>query len=180
MIRSSKFILVVALAVASVPVLASAGQRHHGTGHHDGSHHGAKRHGAGHHGGHRMGGHGGGVQFLLDHLDLSDEQQEQARSLVEAQREATEALRQAHRDARREVHEQIHAEVFDEAAIRQASEAAAAAEEDLAVTRGRLFQDLRQILTAEQLGELESLRQRLEEHREHRRSAHRDSEDTED
>lgn len=114
-----------------------------------------------------MGGHGPGLHGLME-LDLEEDQREQIRGLFSAHRDSTESLREAHRQAQKAVAQQIHAEVLDETAIRQASEAAGTVEADLAVERAKLLQDLRKILTAEQLAELETLREQRGERREHR------------
>ena len=51
----------------------------------------------------------------------------------------------------------IHAEVLDEVSIREAAAAVAEFEADLAVARAEFLQELRQILTADQLTELHRL-----------------------
>lgn len=150
-----------AFAATMAPILASAGPNHGGR----------------HLRGPGPGGHGPALHGLMHRLDLSEEQQAQAEELISSHRNQMEALHQAQRDAKRAVAEQIHAEVFDEIAIRQATESAASVEADLAVARAQLFHELRKILNAEQLAELESLREsrreRREEWRERRGRHHR-------
>ncbi len=109
---------------------------------------------------------GGGRGFMdghrLEHLalrlELSDGQREELREAFKARFEAGAEVRQGLFDARRALQEQIHTASFDEAAIRQAAGALAALEADMAVERARQAQKMRQILTPEQLAELEEMR----------------------
>lgn len=128
--------------------------------------------GRGDHGRHGMrGGHGhaGMGHHGLRQLDLSEEQREQIHRLMEARRGEGEAARQQLHEAREALAQQVHAETLDEAGIRAASRAVAALEEEQAVQRARLFQEVRKVLTPEQLAQWETLQQeRMERREEHR------------
>ena len=58
---------------------------------------------------------------------------------------------------------QIHAETIDEAAIRKAAGVVAVLEADQAVNRAKLFQEIRGILTPEQLQKFEQMREERRE-----------------
>ena len=123
--------------------------------------------------GHGRGGGPGGPGLMdghrLEHLalrlELSDGQREELRQAFADRFEAGAETRRALFEARRALGEQIHADSFDEAAIRQAAAAVAALEADMAVERARGAQQLRQILTPEQLAELEQMRDERGERR---------------
>ncbi|MCB1036605.1 MAG: Spy/CpxP family protein refolding chaperone [Acidobacteria bacterium] len=120
--------------------------------------------GFGHHGRH------GGPGFPgLRGLDLSEAQRTQIHEIFSAQREQGEAAREQLHQARQALADQIHAETFDEVAIRQAAQQVSALEENQAVERARLFQQIRQILTPEQLQQLETMKQDRREWRQERR-----------
>lgn len=97
----------------------------------------------------------GGPMFerIAERLELTSEQQEQIEALLEEYRPGFEEHRDLMQSARETLHDQIHADTFDEGAIRQAASEVAALEADFAVTQALIGQDLRQILTPEQLAE---------------------------
>lgn len=113
------------------------------------------------------GGGPGGPAFMdghrLEHLalrlELSDGQREQLKEMLAARFDAGFEAHRTMFEARRELQERIHAETFDEAAVREAAAAVAALEADAAVARARVVQELRRILTPEQLAELEEMRE---------------------
>ncbi len=110
--------------------------------------------------------HGSPALRGLHQLDLSEEQRQQLHELRATQREEGQAAHQQLREARVTLAQSIHSEAFDETTVRTASQQVAALEEDQAVERALAFQEVRKILTAEQLEELATLRQeRGEGHR---------------
>ena len=128
------------LLAGAMPALAQP--REHGPG---------RGHGPGFMDGHRL-------EHLALRLELSDAQREELRAAFEARFEAGAAAREELRAARQALDEQIHAASFDEGAIREAAGALAALEVDMAVERARQAQKMREILTPEQLAELEEMR----------------------
>lgn len=110
----------------------------------------------------RGGGHGFMDGHRLEHLalrlELSDGQREALKELFTDRFEAGFEARQGMFEARKALHDQIHADTFDEAAVREAAEAVAALEVERAVERAQQVQKMRQILTPEQLAELEEMR----------------------
>ena len=129
-------ICVLALLVASVPALAQPRGGGRGPGMMDG---------------HRL-------EHLALRLELSDGQREALKELFSARFEAGFEARQGMFEARRALHDQIHADIYDEAAVRKAAEAVAALEVERAVERAQQAQKMRQILTPEQIAELEEMR----------------------
>ena len=104
----------------------------------------------------RHGEHGPGsergalLHRILQRLDLTQEQKEAIHEAMGNLREETKGVHEQVREARREVGRQIHADFYDEAAIRQAATDLSVLEVELAVARGRMFQELRKNLTPEQ------------------------------
>ena len=112
-------------------------------------------------------------EMMLDHmterLDLSDQQRQGLAAVFAAHRESVRAEDEKMFAARKTLGDQIHSETFDEVAIRKAAAAVASLEADRAVERGRLFQQIRGILTPEQLKEFEEMREHRRERMEQRR-----------
>jgi Spy/CpxP family protein refolding chaperone len=113
--------------------------------------HGHRGHGPGGMDGHRL-------EHLALRLELSDGQREELEASFKSRFEAGAEARRALFEARRALADQVRAEIFDEAAIREAAGVLAALEADAAVTRAKHAQQLRQILTPEQLAELKEMR----------------------
>ncbi len=109
------------------------------------------------------GGRGFGDGHRLEHLalrlELSDGQRQELKQALSERFEAGAEARRGLFEARQALREKIHADSFDEAAIREAAAAIAALAADMAVERGRQAQELRRILTPEQLAELEQMRE---------------------
>ena len=121
--------------------------------------------GHGPHGGGRGAMDGHRLEHLALRLELSDGQREALREAFRDRFEGGAEARRALFEARRALAERVHAETFDEAAIREAAGVVAALESDAAVERARQAQKLRQILTPEQLAELEEMRGERRGHR---------------
>lgn len=99
----------------------------------------------------------------LRHLDLSQEQRDAIRAILEAERDAVQALRQqlrANRQAFRDAHPPTE---FNEAAVRAHAEAQGKIHTELAVAAARTRAKALAVLTPEQLVELGELRARFEE-----------------
>ncbi len=97
------------------------------------------------------------MDWMLERLDLTAEQQKAVQELFDKHHGVMWQGQDEMRAARRALHEQIMAEDFDEVAIREAAAAIAALEADRAVERARLHQQLRGILTPDQLEELQEM-----------------------
>jgi len=96
--------------------------------------------------------HGGGqmIERIFERLDLTDDQKEAVHDVMMKHREQTQSLFEEKIARRRALGETIHADPFDEAAVRQASADLAAVDADLAVMKGKMFQEINRLLTAEQ------------------------------
>ncbi|MCP3982498.1 MAG: Spy/CpxP family protein refolding chaperone [bacterium] len=106
---------------------------------------------------------------VMEQLDLTDTQREQVTEIFESRRETLRGAIESQREAREALMQQIHADDFSEAAIREAAWRLAELEADAAVARGRAFQEIRQVLTAAQLEELEQLRADMRQRKQGRR-----------
>lgn len=115
------------------------------------------------------GGHGGPLGHLARELNLSDAQKAQVKQLADSFHENASAL-----------HEQVgrpgggHFDglkdgAFDEAAVRAAAQARAAAHVEMEVAHARLMSQVYALLTAEQKAKLAELRQQHEQRRAQRR-----------
>lgn len=127
---------------------------------------------------HHRGPYQGGMKagLLVEGLDLDEAQRQAIDELMASYRDELTAQFQVVAQARRALGDQIYAEIFDEAAIRAASTELAAAEAETAVTRGEIYQQLRGLLNAEQVAQLEKMREAREERfmeRRQRRREHR-------
>jgi Spy/CpxP family protein refolding chaperone len=102
-------------------------------------------------------GKGRHMERMIEALDLTPSQETAVRDLFTEHHEAMWDGRDQMREARRALHDQIQAEELDEVALREAAAAIAALEADRAVERARLHQQLRGILTPDQLEELQEM-----------------------
>ena len=113
------------------------------------------------------------LEHIMERLELSAAQQEQLQELLAENREEHQAQREAAKTARQALSDQIHAEVFNEGAIRQAAAAAGAIDEELAVSRALMFQEVQQILTPEQQAEMREMINTMQAFREEWGGPHR-------
>jgi protein CpxP len=118
----------------------------------------------------RFGGPGGrggplGELGIINRLNLTEDQRNQVRQLMESRQEETRALAEKLRSAHEGLQAAVTANSFDEGTIRARSADVASAEADMAVARGRLHADVLQILTAEQRTRLNQLQAQMKERR---------------
>ncbi len=130
-----------------------------------------------HHGGHGPHSDRGPMfHFLLDRLDLTEDQKDSIQEVVANHHEGTKQIHQKARDARRALRQQVHGDSYDEGGIRQAAADLAAVEVEMALSMGRLFQEVRQFLTPEQIEranllieDMSAFRDQMRGHRRERR-----------
>lgn len=99
---------------------------------------------------------------LADRLELTDEQRDTIRGILEAQREAARPWHEDLQSLEGELESAIEAEPFDEEAVRALARQIADIRVELAVARARVAQEVRAVLDPEQretLGELRAQRQ---------------------
>lgn len=113
------------------------------------------------------------LERVMEKLELSAAQQEELHELLAEHRQEHRAQREVAKTARRALAEQIHAEIFDEEAIRQAATAVADIEEELAVQRALMFQEVQKILTPEQHAEMREMLETLRAFKEEWGGRHR-------
>lgn len=102
---------------------------------------------------------------VFERLDLTEEQRAELEQKLPQFREAIQPSMERLREARSSLNDLIHAEQLDENAIRQAAADVAEIEADVAVARAQHFQQMRQILTPEQLEELQQMRKQMGQRR---------------
>ncbi|MGE3956571.1 MAG: Spy/CpxP family protein refolding chaperone [Vicinamibacterales bacterium] len=107
----------------------------------------------------RRGGPGGPGMLgpmMFRQLDLTSDQRERVRQIMDAHRDEQQAIG----DRARKAHEALQDAItgtFDESAIRARSAEVAAVDADMAVAQARVFGEVYQILTAEQQQELKKI-----------------------
>jgi periplasmic protein CpxP/Spy len=126
----------------------------------------------GEHRGMRGGFHG------LRQLDLSDEQRQEVRRIMELHKAERQAIGERLREARRAQSEAVMAVPVDESAVRARSADLAKVESDAAVLRARMHSEVYNVLTPEQQEKAKALRAEREargaQHRERWKSERQD------
>ncbi len=122
---------------------------------------------AGQHGGHngmcdrdsmgKMGGHRGGdpAMFMMRQLDLSKEQRDAIREIVDAQRDQMRDHQDKLSDLRKTLREQVNSDSYDPARVRELADAKSKIIADMIVQRSETMNRIRQQLTAEQRASLD-------------------------
>jgi Spy/CpxP family protein refolding chaperone len=90
-------------------------------------------------------------------LDLSEEQQAQLRALMQEKRNGFRERMRAKQEARKALHEAINAEPYDAERVKQLAEAQGAAVSERILQRAQTRQRIRDLLTPEQLVELDMM-----------------------
>jgi len=103
--------------------------------------------------------HRGPMQAVWQ-LDLSEEQQEQLSALMQEKRMGVRDRMLAKRTARKALREAITAEPYDAERVKQLAEAQGAAVTERILKRAETRQQIRALLTPEQLTELDRMRSR--------------------
>lgn len=111
--------------------------------------------------------------FILSRLDLTQEQQESIHEVVTNHHEETTQIHEEIRAARRALRQEVHADSYAAGAIRRAAADLAAVEVEMALSMGRLIQEIRQFLTPEQRERASQLIEDMHALHEQRRSPRR-------
>lgn len=107
-----------------------------------------------------MGGGMGHGMRMFKGLNLSAQQQKQVKTVIDKHQTEMQALDEKIDAARKSVHEAMHADTFNEQAIRNAHKTLAAEMENMSVLRGKIFSEIRPILTPEQVTQLKTMPRR--------------------
>jgi Spy/CpxP family protein refolding chaperone len=127
------------------------------------------------------GAHGGGDGMplrMLWNLDLSPEQKAAIGQMLPAYRAEKDALREKMHTARQTMHALMTADALDENGIREASRTMAPIMEEMAVLRARFVFDFKDILSPEQVAQLQARREGGMERRHKHRQFRQDMMDT--
>ncbi len=110
-----------------------------------------------------------GLHMALRSLDLSETQRDEIKTIFEAERGQVGAYHEQMRDLGAELREQIENDPFNEEAVRAKAAALASLRVEMAVLRARQAGQVRELLTPEQLDQLEQVKQKRRAFREERR-----------
>ncbi len=114
---------------------------------------------------HRMGkGPGTGGEFgFLRHLNLTEAQEQLAQEIFAKYGDDMNEQREKLGAARKNLTETIHADKFSEVSVRQAFEKVSAAREELVVLRAKTLNELKGMLTAEQIEQWKTQREQMKQ-----------------
>ena len=98
-----------------------------------------------------------GARHMLHRLGLTEGQRDEIRRLLDQHREQTRPQLRQVSERRLDLFDRIHAPELDEAAIRDRAIAVATAEAEIAVARAVLLQQVRRLLTPEQLEDAQKM-----------------------
>ena len=110
-------------------------------------------------------GFGGPRDFGLRGIDLSDAQREQVKSIRESHKDEFQQIGQKMRQAHEAFAQATEADTLDEAAVRARSTAVASAMADEAILRAKVRTEINAILTPEQLEQLKTRQQQMNNRR---------------
>ena len=110
--------------------------------------------------GHGAHGPGMGLHRGLEQLDLSAEQREQLEQIRARHQEETRLSHDQLQAAHERFADLAHAETLDETALREAAATMAEARTEMMIARAGMMNEIRQILTPEQLEQFQQMRQR--------------------
>lgn len=142
-------ILIIALALMmtfayALTVMAGQGRMHH------------KGSGMGHK---FAGGEFAGAGFIKS-LNLSEEQKKQAAAIIKSHKDAIKSNMESMMNLRQAMSETMHADVFDEQALRSACQDLSRQKEEMIVLRAKIINELRPILTSDQISQLKARKSR--------------------
>lgn len=112
-----------------------------------------------HHGKQMMHMRGDMMGPMMENLDLSKEQRQAIRAIVDAQRDQRRATQDERMELRKALHEQVAGDSFDPAKVRELADAEARIMADAIVQRSETMHNIRMQLTAEQLAKMDSFRE---------------------
>jgi Spy/CpxP family protein refolding chaperone len=110
-------------------------------------------------------GKGFGPMGMLKDLNLSSEQQAKVDGIMDQHKEELRAMDDKIDASRQALHEAIHNDVYEEQKIREASKSLAANKEEMDVLRGKMFSEIRALLTPEQTTQLKEMKKMHQEQR---------------
>lgn len=105
-------------------------------------------------------GHGHGGQRLAKALGLSKEQREQVKAIFGKHRDEMAPLRKKMESERRELRNLTQSDKPDEAAIREQAKKIAVTSGDIAVLRAKVSQEVRAVLTPEQIKKFRAMQEK--------------------
>ncbi len=119
-------------------------------------------------GGHARHGHGNRMMNVMDSLNLNNEQRQSIMKIMQEQRKLMMSKRAEMRKIRKSLHEQASASNFNATEVQRLATAKAEMMSAMIVQRTRNMNNIRHILTAEQVSKLDSMLSHG--HRQHERA----------
>ena len=102
---------------------------------------------------------------MLGRLDLTSDQRDRVRQILDSHRDEQKALGDRAMKAHDALQDAVAGNTFDESAIRARSADVAAVDADMAVAQGRVFSEVSQILTADQQTKLRKFQAEMKDRR---------------
>lgn len=109
------------------------------------------------------------LKHVLRELDLSDEQKQKIKAIMESEKDDKKQNRQQMMRLKQQMHQLLMADNLDEGQLRNLAHQTANLKVDMMLEHRELFQQIKQELTQEQLDQLEEMREQRQERREKRR-----------
>ena len=103
--------------------------------------------------------------MMLGRLDLTSDQRDRVRQILDSHRDEQKALGDRAMKAHDALQDAVAGNTFDESAIRARSADVAAVDADMAVAQGRVFSEVSQILTADQQTKLRKFQAEMKDRR---------------
>jgi Spy/CpxP family protein refolding chaperone len=108
--------------------------------------------------------------MMLNRLDLSADQRDRVKQILDSHREEQQALAERARAAHDALEAAITADTFDESTVRVRAADVAAVDADETVARARIYAEVFQILTADQQSQLKTMRTQMRQRQEQMRA----------
>jgi Spy/CpxP family protein refolding chaperone len=108
--------------------------------------------------------------MMIERLDLTTDQRDRVKQILESHREEQQAIGQRGMAARTALEAAITADTFDESAIRARAADVGAIEADVTVVRARVYAEVFQILTSDQQAKLKALQTEMRQRGEQMRA----------
>lgn len=105
------------------------------------------------------------IERMAQHLNLTQEQREQVRAIVDKHRPQTRALRDQLTESHKQLREIVRSDRFNENEVRKLAEAQGKLKAEMIVQRAKVQNEIRAVLTEEQRRQLDEMRKQRHEHR---------------
>ncbi len=113
------------------------------------------------------------MEYMIERLELNEEQEKQVRSIRDSYHPKVEALRDKMRDNRKQLRETMHADTIDQAKVKQLAQQIGDLKTDKIILRAQMRNEFHKVLTKEQLEKMKNSKgHHGYEHREYKHGHH--------